>query len=196
MPWEYLLGSAATGAGTVIALALVFWKKLVDSTVDSAFETRLEKLKSELSDKLETSKSELSVWAQLRNDVLSEIWDAHRQITSQMSNVILKAQEIISEQVDPYVEVDYPLQSFEHEFKPTVEEYRYTIHVEFHVIDPVVINDICQKFLLKSYELYTKDSVDYEFALKVINDLKGIRNEFQRYSVKYFGLEKMMPWMV
>jgi len=196
MPWEYLLGSAVTGAGTVIALALMFWKKLVDRTVDSAFETRLEKLKSELSDKLETSKSELSVWAQLRSDVLSEIWNAHRQITSQMSNVILKAQEIISEQVDPYVEVEHPLQPLEHEFKPTVEEYRYTIHSEFHVIDPMVINDICQKFLLKSYELYTKDSVDYEFALKVINELKGIRNEFQRYSVKYFGLEKMMPWMV
>jgi len=49
MPWEYLLGSAATGAGTVIVLALIFWKKLVDRTVDSGFDTRLEKLKSELS---------------------------------------------------------------------------------------------------------------------------------------------------
>ena len=196
MPWEYLIGGAATGASTVVVLVLVFWKKLVERTLDSAFETRLEKLKSELSDQLETSKSELSVWAQLRTDVLAEIWNAHRQVTSQMSNVILKAQEIIAKQVTSQTPQASSIQSFTQDFQPTVEKYRYTIHTEFHVIDPEVITDICQTFLDTSYKLYDKEALDYEFALRTINELKGIRNKFQQYSVAYFGLEKMMPWMV
>lgn len=196
MPWEYLIGGAATGASTVVVLALIFWKKLAERTLDSAFETRLEKLKSELSDQLETSKSELAVWAQLRTEVLAEIWNAHRQVTSQMSNVILKAQEIIARQVTSQTPLPTSIQSFTQDFQPTVEKYRYTIHTEFHVIDPEVITEICQAFLDTSYKLYDKEALDYEFVLRTINELKGIRNKFQQYSVEYFGLEKMMPWMV
>src|SRR5215212_6213042 len=104
MPWEYILGGAG-GAGIVFVLGVLLAQKLIERTVDSQFEARLERLRGELNTKLERlrgeltrklefDRSELTVWAELRKAVLMEMWDAHREINKEMTTVILKTQEL------------------------------------------------------------------------------------------------------
>lgn len=147
MPWEYILGGAG-GAGIVFVLGVLLAQKLIERTVDSQFEARLEHLRGELNTKLERfrgeltrklefDKSELTVWAELRKDVLMEMWDAHREINREMTKVILKTQEL-------------ERKGALSELEPSINEYRGSVHSHMDLISPKGV-EICQRFLVTAY---------------------------------------------
>jgi hypothetical protein len=186
MPWEYILGGAG-GAGIVVVLGVLLAQKLIERTVDSQFEarlehlrgelnTKLERLRGELTRKLEFDKSDLTVWAELRKDVLMEMWDAHREINKEMTTVILKTQEL---------ERKHALA----ELEPSIDEYRRSIHSRIDLLSPKGL-DICQRFLGTAYSIQNGD-----ISPNDANPLKSIRTDSLRYTAKLYGLEKMMPWM-
>ncbi len=186
MPWEYILGGAG-GAGIAIVLGVLLVQKLIERTVDSRFEARLEHLRGELNTKLERlrgdltrrlefDKSDLTVWAELRKDVLMEMWDAHREINKEMTKVILKTQEL--ERTGALSELE-----------PSINEFRRSIHGHMDLISPKGL-EVCQRFLTTAYYIQNGDKSPND-----ANPLKSIRSDFFRYTAELYGLEKMMPWM-
>jgi hypothetical protein len=93
MPWDYILGGAS-GAGLVFIFGIIFLNKYLERFVDSRFEERLERFRSELTRELEFDKSDLAAWADLRKDVLCQLWSTHRDLSRLMTQVILQVQEV------------------------------------------------------------------------------------------------------
>jgi len=88
MPWDYILGGAS-GAGLILIFGVLFLKKYLERAVDGRFEHRIENLRNQLTRKLEFDKSELAVWAELRKDILAQVWSANRDIIRSMTAVIM-----------------------------------------------------------------------------------------------------------
>ena len=197
MPWDYILGGAS-GAGVAIVLGLLFAKHFIEKLVETKFSLRLEEFRSEqtrklealrgeqntkleslradLSRNLEFDKSDLSVWADLRRDILAEMWKGHRDIVKQMTEVILKVQEM---------EVNKKAARLQ----PAIDEYRRLIHSHIDLLSPEAL-DICQHFLGEAYQILQGDVEPRDG-----NSLKATRGKLYAYTAKLYGLEGMMPWM-
>ncbi|GLH75083.1 hypothetical protein GETHLI_35860 [Geothrix limicola] len=185
MPWDYILGGAS-GAGIVLVIAVLFAQRIIEKSVDTRFSSRLEEMKAEFARRLEidkaeliknveTEKSELAVWQNLRNDVLGEIWRAHRTVTGAMTEVILEVQrcEMNAEKLP----------------SATIEIYRKVVHANVDLLTPDALQ-AAQDFLEKAYVI-----ADRKHPTQDDNALKEHRRELYESISAYFGLEKMMPWM-
>jgi hypothetical protein len=93
MPWDYILGGAS-GAGLILIFGVLFLEKYLERAVDGRFEHRIENLRNQLTRKLEFDKSELAVWAELRKDILAQVWSANRDIIRSMTAVIMRVQDV------------------------------------------------------------------------------------------------------
>jgi hypothetical protein len=175
MPWEYILGGAG-GAGIIIVLAIILAPKIIERIVQNQLDVRLQKLRGFQSRNLEFDKSELEVWAQIRKDILTQMWEAHREIVGAMTLVILKTQEL--ERTSDLGKLS-----------PDIDRYRQTIHKSIDLISPDGI-EICQDFLMTAYDIcHAKRSPEDA------NPLKATRREFYEYTSEFYGLERIMPWM-
>lgn len=192
MPWEYLLGSA-TGMGVFLVLLILFGQKLMETKINAIFQQKSERLKNELLKDLEKSKSSLGVWAQLRNDVIKELWDVNKQILQKMSSIIVEAQAILYAEKLPNKDV----KKFSgKEFSHLIEDYRTVVHLSFHLVDMDKALPIIQDFLECAYKLQTlQGATNSQDGLDFINKLKTIRNDYQAYIVNHFHLKEVMPWM-
>jgi hypothetical protein len=164
--WQGLLSSAVI-AGLVSVLGGIVTKILVD--------TRIAVMQSELNQRLEEVKSELSVWGKFRNETIAEMWKAYRAIVTAMSQVILTMQAAVPERIQ--------------EAEPTVEEYRRTVHAQIDLLSPKAV-DICQQFLDTAREIASGSQ-----PIRDANALKAIRGSFYEEMAGFFRLGEVMPWI-
>jgi len=176
MRWDYILGGAS-GAGLILIFGVLFLEKYLERAVDGRFEHRIENLRNQLTRKLEFDKSELAVWAELRKDILAQVWSANRDIIRSMTAVIMRVQD-----------VQWKNRKLE-TLKPAIEEYRRVVHASLDLSSPKAV-DLCQRFLMTAYEIFEAKRLPEDG-----NPLKAIRYEFTIELGTFFGLEKMMPWM-
>ena len=174
MPWELILSSAG-GASVAIVLAVMFAQRIVEKTVDAKFERKLEELKAEIGQQLETERSELAVWQKLRNDILSQVWGAHREVVKAMTELIFDVQAF-----------QYSSGKFN---QKSVEQYRRVVHSNLDLLTPEAV-EACQSFLIEAFAIAegTRPPED-------ASGLKAARRKLYESATTYFGLEKMMPWM-
>jgi hypothetical protein len=175
MLWDYVVGSVG-GAGAVLGLGALVVKRFVEQAVDIKFAEKLEEFRAEKNRKLEFDKSDLSVWADLRKDILTEMWSGHRDIVKQMTAVILDVQALQGEENRSRL-------------KSAIDEFRKAVHGQIDLLSPQAI-EICQEFLEKAYRISTGDEKPDD-----ANPLKAIRGEFYAHTARLYGLEGMMPWM-
>jgi hypothetical protein len=140
-----------------------------------------ETIKAEVAEKLavstESLKTELSVWAGFRNDVLKQMWSAHRAVVDAMTNVILRTQQ---------AEATKELSSIETE----ITSYRQCVHRSLDVLSPRAI-DLTQMFLMTAYNI-SRSVIPANDA----NPLKKIRWDFTQDMALRFHLGEVMPWMI
>lgn len=96
-----------------------------------------EKIKAEVAEKLAASterlKTELSVWAGFRNDVLRDMWTVHRTVVDAMTDVILRTQQAAAAKNIKEMEAD-------------ITTYRHCVHRSIDLLTPRAL-DLAQKFL-------------------------------------------------
>jgi len=223
MPWEYIL-SGAGWAGLSIIIIMIFAKKVVEKSVENQFDTMLEGYKLEKSKELESQKSELDIWASLRKDILTEIWEAHRSTIKLMGGVLQTIQEPFA--LESYGDMENSLRnkSLRREIANKLGErlidLRQISHANVHLIseDAAAIE---QKFFDNAFKLFewlssepnnfepfnsedamtnlkaTSEGLDEasEFIPLLIS-VKDERKVFYQFVVAYFGLEEIMPWAV
>jgi len=168
MSVESILGSAVVAA-VVSAVAGIFTKMLID--------TRLESTRSELNQRLEALKSELSVWAKFRNDTLQDMWKAYRGVAGAMTAVILQTQQLSSSNTSLTA------------LAPAIDEYRRAVHSSIDLLSPKALG-ICQRFLETAYEIRFERQEPQD-----ANPLKTCRHDLTEYMVAHFRLEEVLPWM-
>jgi hypothetical protein len=175
MPWDYILGGAGGGAIVLIVLIVVA-PKVIERLVQNQLDVKLQHLRGVQIRNLEFDKSELEVWAEIRKDILMQIWVAHREIVGAMTTLILRTQELGQANET-------------HKLQPDIDQYRRTIHKSVDLISPDAVL-ICQDFLETAYAI-SGGRAEHDDA----NPLKEIRRKFYEYMANLYGLEKMMPWM-
>jgi hypothetical protein len=176
VPWDYILGGASA-AGLVFIFGIIFLNKYLESLVDNRFEERLERFRSERTRELEFDKSDLAVWADLRKDVLCQLWSTHRDLSRLMTQVILQVQEVQWSGRE--------LGSM----RDAIEKYRRSLHASSDLLSPDSA-ETCQQFLDTAVDI-----LNAKRATDDGNPLKRIRGKFATETATLFGLEKMMPWM-
>jgi hypothetical protein len=160
-----------------IIVAVIAAIVAIISTILSLFvQLRISKLEQKFNRKLEFEKSELTVWEELRKDILSDMWKAHREVVKGMTIVILKTQEM---------EQKKDLEKL----LTAIEKFRQIVHNQIDLMSPDAL-EISQKFLETAQEIR-----EGKLNSNDANPLKAIRREFYEYTAKFYGVEKMMPWM-
>ena len=175
MPWDYIL-TGASGAGIALILVMLFAQEFIRQGVDSRFRQRAEMLRSEIEKSLARERSELDVWAELRQDILAEIWRANRDIVRAMTALILKTQELARRKKFALL-------------KKPIDAYRQAVHGNIDLLSPRAV-ELCQEFLETAHRIKSRKQ-----AANDANPLKALRREFYQHLAQEFGLEKMMPWM-
>jgi hypothetical protein len=223
MPWEYIL-SGAGWVGLSIIIIIIFAKKLVEKSVENQFDTRLEGYKSDRNKELESQKSELDIWASLRKDILTEVWEAHRSAIKLMGGVLQTIQEPFA--LESYSDMENSLRNkslraeIADKLGKRLIDLRQVSHSNVHLIseDAAAIE---QKFFDNAFKLFEWlssvpknsemfDSADVMTNLKAVSEgldeasefiplLVSVKNErkaYYQFVVAYFGLEEIMPWVV
>lgn len=167
MDWQAILGSVVV-AGLVSSVGGAITTRLTDE--------KLEIVKAQLTKNIESTKSELSVWAKFRGDTLQDMWKAYREVVAGMTSVILEVQELQQKNAPAT------------RLSPTINAYRRVVHAQIDLLTPDAV-EVAQRFLETSYEV--------KFGRRPpedANPLKIIRREFYGYMAKFFHLEEVMPW--
>ena len=102
----------------------------------------------------------LLIWAELRKDILAQVWSANRDIIRSMTAVIMRVQD-----------VQWRNRKLE-TLKPAIEEYRRVVHASLDLLSPKAV-DLCQRFLMTAYEIFEAKRLPEDG-----NPLKAIRYEF------------------
>jgi hypothetical protein len=140
-----------------------------------------EQIKADVAEKLNTSterlKAELSVWADFRNDVLKDMWTAHRAVVGAMSNLVLATQRAAAKGKLKELEDD-------------ITEYRSCVHRNIDLLTPRAVI-LAQEFLSVGYEISGSRRVPDD-----ANSLKDLRRKFYEDMALHFHLGEVMPWTV
>jgi hypothetical protein len=139
---------------------------------------------------MERQKSELSVWADFRNDILKDMWASHRAAVAAMTDFILRTQE-----------VKLAGGNVAH-LKKDLDVYRSHIHRSIDLLTPTALN-ITQKFVEVAYIMLqwdepseTREIFWRESEPPDDNTFKGIRRELTEHMTVYFHLGEVLPWML
>lgn len=165
------------GLGLVFFLLQYFTQKYVDKTFDQKFEKELDKYRNELATNLEREKSELSVWFELRKDILSERWQHHKTMVNEMTGVILSCQAQL-----------YRTQG-QDTTEESVELFRVKTHLSFALI-PERAMVLCQEFFEEAHHFLSDPTTQ-----RIDNKLKSLRNKYLEQMYAEFGVQEMMPRM-
>ena len=140
-----------------------------------------EEIKAEVAEKLAASterlKAELSVWAGFRNDLLKDMWAAHRAVVDAMTTVILGTQEAEARAQLKAIEAD-------------IVTYRYCVHRSIDLLPPRSV-ELAQHFLEVAYDISASRRPSND-----ANPLKEIRRYFYENMAIRFRLEEVMPWIM
>jgi hypothetical protein len=184
-----LLGLIAAGAGAFLGSYLKTKGEHLATKEDfnellqqlKAQTKATEEIKGEISERVasatERLKSELSVWAGFRNDVLKDMWTVHRAVVDAMTSVILRTQQAEAGGKIADIQTD-------------IMTYRSNVHRSIDLLTPRAV-DIAQQFLGIAYDIaYSRKPPDDA------NALKAIRRQFYEQMAVYFHLEEVLPWII